>query len=70
MYYFLNSEGTLCHILEDDQTGEAPAPCNAKVNKLDFMRYQEGRSNSVLLEQPVDIPLCKHCQKSGAMDAP
>jgi hypothetical protein len=63
MYFFLNQQRTLCHILENDETGEAPNPCGAKANKIDLIRYQAGKSNSILLDKPPDIPLCKHCQK-------
>ena len=62
--YFLNSRRTLCHMIEDLRTGEAPDPCGAKANKLDVLRYYEGKPNNLLPDKPVDIPLCKHCQKS------
>jgi hypothetical protein len=66
MYYFLNQQRTLCHILEDEERGVAPAPCNARANKLDVMRYQEGKSNAILPDRPASIPLCKHCEKGMA----
>jgi len=64
--YFLNSHRTLCHILEDIRTGEAPAPCGSKANKSDILRYHEGKPNNLLPERPADIPLCKHCEKGMA----
>jgi hypothetical protein len=64
--YFLNSQRTLCHIIEDMRTGEAPDPCGSKAQKSDLMRFQEGRPNNLLAKKPADIPLCKHCQKALA----
>jgi hypothetical protein len=64
--YFLNSQRTLCHILEDIRTGEAPDPCGSKAYKVDILRYQEGKPNGLLIEKPADIPLCKHCEKAVA----
>lgn len=64
--YFLNSQRTLCHIIEDIRTGEAPDPCGSKARKLDILRYQEGKPNKLLIVKPQDIPLCKHCQKGMA----
>lgn len=61
--YFLNSQGTLCHIIEDLRSGEAPAPCGSKADRVDIVRYHEGKTNRLLTEKPPDIPLCKHCQK-------
>jgi hypothetical protein len=64
--YFLNSHGTLCHILEDMITGEAPDPCGSKAKKFDLFCYHEGKPNSLLPQKPADIPLCKHCEKARA----
>lgn len=64
MYYFLNVAGTLCHILDNKETGEAPDPCGAKARKLDLIIYREGKSNRILLSRPTGIPLCKHCEKA------
>ena len=64
--YFLNSQRTLCHIVEDVRTGEAPDPCGSKANKLDILRYHEGKPNNLLTVKPLDIPLCKHCEKAMA----
>jgi hypothetical protein len=61
--YFLNSQRTLCHILEDKVEGKAPAPCGSKVQKIDILRYQNGKPCGLLREKPSDIPLCKHCEK-------
>lgn len=63
MYYFLNQQRTLCHILEDEETGEAPNPCGARARKMDVIRYQEGKPSGLLMDKPVNIPLCKHCEK-------
>ena len=63
MYYFMNQQRTLCHILEDEENGKAPAPCGAKADKVDLIRYQRGDTNGILLDKPAHIPLCKHCQK-------
>ena len=65
--YFLNSQRTLCHMIEDMKTGEAPDPCVKKAYKLDILRYQRGEPNNLLPEKPADIPLCKHCQKSQVL---
>ena len=62
--YFLNESRTLCHILEDEETGEAPDPCGAKAKKLDLIRFQAGKPNSLLPVKPANIPLCKHCEKA------
>lgn len=61
--YFLNSSGTLYHILEDIRTGEAPDPCGAKVKQYELARYQEGKPSRILSDKPKDIPFCKHCEK-------
>jgi hypothetical protein len=64
MYYFLNQQRTLCHILENDEEGYAPHPCDAEANKRDLMNYQLGEPNGILLDKPADIPLCKRCEKA------
>jgi hypothetical protein len=64
--YFLNASGTLCHVIEDLRTGEAPAPCGTKAHKLDIRHYQEGKTHKLLTEKPRHIPLCKHCEKGLA----
>ncbi len=64
--YFLNSQRTLCHIIEDMRTGEAPNPCGSRAFKLDILNYQEGKPNKLLEVKPPDIPLCKHCEKDMA----
>jgi hypothetical protein len=61
--YFLNAQRTLCHIIEDIRSGEAPDPCGSKVNRSDLHRYQTGKSSHVVAEKPPNIPLCKHCEK-------
>jgi hypothetical protein len=62
--YFINSQRTLCHIIEDMRTGEAPDPCGSKAQKIDMMRYREGKPHGLLPDKPADIPLCKHCEKA------
>jgi hypothetical protein len=61
--YFLNSQGTLCHLIEDMKTGKAPDPCGSKAHKADILRYREGKPSHLLSVKPKNIPLCKHCQK-------
>jgi len=64
--YFLNAQRTLCHVIEDIRTGEAPDPCGSKANKLDVLKYREGKPNGLLKDKPPGIPLCKHCEKAMA----
>jgi hypothetical protein len=64
--YFLNSQRTLCHMIEDMRTGKAPDPCGSKAPKFDIIRYLEGKPNHLLQVKPSDIPLCKHCEKAIA----
>ncbi len=65
--YFFNREGTLCHILEDTESGKAPAPCGSQVNKAELIRLRNGKSSAqIVAEKPAHIPLCKHCQKAEA----
>lgn len=61
--YFLNAQRTLCHIMEDLTSGEAPDPCGSKAHRNDLRRYQEGKSSNIFTEKPFNIPLCKHCEK-------
>jgi hypothetical protein len=66
MYFFTNDQ-SVCHILEDEVSGKAPAPCGSRAGKLELMRFQTGKLTSrIVMEKPADVPLCKHCQKSGA----
>jgi hypothetical protein len=62
--YFLNQARTLCHVLEDFKTGEAPDPCGARVNRIYILRYRQGVTSFIKREKPDDIPLCKHCEKA------
>jgi hypothetical protein len=64
--YFLNSQRTLCHVIENFRTGEAPDPCGIRARKFDLLRYREGKPSSILPAKPPDIPLCKHCEKGMA----
>jgi hypothetical protein len=65
--YFLNTDRTLCHMIEDIRTGEAPDPCGQKAHKVDILFYQKGKPHNLLPEKPKDIPLCKHCEKGAAL---
>jgi hypothetical protein len=63
--YFLNKDRSICHILEDQDEGKAPAPCGSKANRLDLMRLSDGKtSDFIVAKKPPEIPLCKHCQKA------
>jgi hypothetical protein len=65
--YFYTKGGAVCHILEDQETGKAPAPCGSKAGKLELLRFQAGKlTGQIVSEKPPHIPLCKHCQKSAA----
>jgi hypothetical protein len=64
--YFLNAQRTLCHVIEDIRTGEAPDPCGSRADKLDILKYREGKPNNLLKDKPPEIPLCKHCEKAMA----
>lgn len=61
--YFLNSQRTLCHIIEDMRTGEAPDPCGSKARKLDILHFKAGKAHNLLKEKPPGVPLCRHCEK-------
>jgi hypothetical protein len=64
--YFFTKQGTVCHILDDNEAGKAPAPCGAKLTRLELMRFHAGIPTSkVTDEKPINIPMCKHCQKAG-----
>ena len=65
--YFFNNQGTRCHILEDEETGKAPPPCGAQLSKLARIHLRDGKPNrQIVMEKPIDMPLCKHCEKSEA----
>jgi hypothetical protein len=61
--YFLNAQRTLCHIIEDIRSGEAPDPCGSKVHRAHLQRYLNGKPSHVVVEKPPNVPLCKHCEK-------
>jgi hypothetical protein len=64
--YFYTQQRAVCHILEDIETGRAPAPCGSRVGKLELMRIQAGKpTGRIVAEKPSNVPLCKHCQKAG-----
>jgi hypothetical protein len=65
--YFFNREGTLCHILEDEESGKAPAPCGSQASRAELIRFRSGKATThIVAEKPAGIPLCKHCQKAEA----
>jgi hypothetical protein len=66
MYYFLNQERTLCHIIKDIRTGEAPDTCGAQAPKSDIINYRYGKPHGLLEKKPVTIPLCMGCEKGMA----
>jgi hypothetical protein len=64
--YFFTSQGAVCHILDDSEDGKAPAPCGAKLSRLELLRLRAGMpTKKVTGEKPVNVPLCKHCEKAG-----
>lgn len=65
--YFIKHGSHVCHILEDEFEGSAPAPCGAKADKIDLIRYRDGqRQTNIVAAKPADVPLCKHCRKAEA----
>lgn len=63
--YFFTSQGTVCHILEDKETGRAPAPCGSTASKVGLLRFRAGHPTPhIVAEKPEDVPLCKHCEKN------
>jgi hypothetical protein len=63
--YFFTSLGTVCHILEDKETGKSPAPCGAQAHKYELIKLREGKpTRQIVAEKPANTPLCKHCQKA------
>lgn len=63
--YFFTSQGTVCHILEDEETGKAPAPCGSTASKAWLARFRAGQPTPrIVAEKPEDVPLCKHCEKN------
>jgi hypothetical protein len=63
--YFINKDRTLCHILEDEESGKAPAPCGSKAGKIELFSFNTGKPTRLIVpRRPADIPLCKHCQKA------
>ena len=62
--YFTRHSGKVCHVL-DGQTGRAPAPCGARPGRVALVHLRAGEpSRFIMAEKPLEIPLCKHCQKS------
>ena len=62
--YFTRQSGKVCHVL-DGATGRAPAPCGARPEKVALIHLRVGKpSRFIMAEKPLEIPLCKHCQKS------
>lgn len=65
--YFIKRSSMICHILDDEETGRAPAPCGITADRLTLVNYQSGKPTPEMMEEkPANIPLCKHCQKAEA----
>jgi hypothetical protein len=63
--YFIKQGSMVCHILEDVETGSAPAPCGTTADPQTIVMYRLGRPAPGLQQKkPADVPLCKHCQKA------
>jgi hypothetical protein len=66
--YFIKSGCQVCHILEDEFDGSAPAPCGVKAEKYDLHQFNEGKPTAnIMAVKPADVPLCKHCEKGMAL---
>lgn len=66
--YFIKRGSQVCHILEDEFEGSAPAPCGTKADKIDLIKYSDGkRTDNIVAAKPANIPLCKHCEKAEAL---
>jgi hypothetical protein len=63
--YFLNSQRTLCHVIEDMMTGKTP--CGAKDGKAAVINYRYGHPHGLLEKKPTNIPLCKECENGMAV---
>jgi hypothetical protein len=64
--YFIKQGSMVCHILNDEKTGRAPAPCGTTADPQTMVMYRFGKPAPGLTEEkPADIPLCKHCQKAA-----
>ena len=62
--YFIKGGGSVYHIL-DLRNGGAPAPCGAKLDRIDLFMLRAGESRpNVVREMPDAAPLCKHCMKA------
>jgi hypothetical protein len=65
MYFIKENRQKVCHILDDEETGSAPAPCGAQADRLDLMNYRNGRPTpKIMKEMPTGMRLCKHCQEA------
>ena len=65
--YFIKTGGKVCHILEDEFDGSAPAPCGSKAAQHDLIKYNAGEPTArIFADKPADVPLCKHCEKGMA----
>jgi hypothetical protein len=68
--YFFNSQSSVCHILEDEETGKAPAPCGAQASKIGLIHLRAGKpTRQIVAAKPADMPLCKHCEKGSRFQA-
>jgi hypothetical protein len=66
--YFLDSQRTLCHVIEDMKTGVTP--CGAEARKADVINYRYGHPHGLLESKPAGIPICKECEKVMAWRRP
>jgi hypothetical protein len=66
--YFLNSQRTLCHVIEDMMTGKTP--CGTKDGKVEVISYRYGQLHRLLKQKPPNIPLCKECENGMAGKRP
>ena len=65
MYFIKGTRLKVCHILDDEETGGAPAPCGSRADRLDLMNYRAGKPTpKITKEKPSGVRLCKHCQEA------
>ena len=65
--YFVKLNGNVCHLLEDLNSGQAPRPCGAKIERVFLRHFLAGRPTAhIMSEKPENMPFCKHCQKAEA----
>jgi len=63
--YFIVWGRQVCHILSDLRNGASP--CGAKVSNSELWKHTQGRvTMSIMEERPLDVPLCKLCERQQA----